>query len=103
MRVSELLGLVLIEAMASGAPVVASRLGGVPEVVADRETGFLVEPGNTDELRERLAQLLDDRTLADRLGRRARELVLERFTWAACAGRCLAAYEELREPHTAPR
>jgi glycosyltransferase involved in cell wall biosynthesis len=93
--VSELLGLAAIEAMASGTPVVASRLGGVPEVVEDGVSGFLVEPGNVDELRGRLAQVLGSRRLAARLGRNARERVLERFTWEACADRCLAAYSEL--------
>ena len=93
--ISELLGLSVLEAMASGTPVVASRLDGLPEVVRDGETGFLVAPGDTLELRERLALLLADRALADRMGRRAREVVLERFTWEACARRCLAAYEEL--------
>ena len=100
-RVSELLGLALLEAMASGTPVVASRVGGLPEVVEDGETGFLVEPGNAGELRERLRELLEDRALASRLGRRAREVVLERFTWEACAARCLAGYEQLA--HTGPR
>ena len=99
-RVSELLGLVLLEAMASGTPVVASRLGGLPEAVEDGETGFLVEPGNEEELRERLRQVLEDGRLAARLGRRAREVALERFTWEACAARCLAGYEELA--HTRP-
>ncbi len=93
--VSELLGLAAIEAMASGTPVVASRIGGLPEVVEDGVTGFLVEPGNVDELRARLAQLLADRPLAAQLGRRGRERVLETFTWDACAERCLAAYSEL--------
>jgi glycosyltransferase involved in cell wall biosynthesis len=93
--VSELLGLAAIEAMASGTPVVASRLGGLPEVVEHEVTGFLVEPGNTAELRDRLSQVLGDRSLAERLGRNARERVLERFTWEACAERCLAAYSEL--------
>jgi glycosyltransferase involved in cell wall biosynthesis len=97
-RVSELLGLVVLEAMASGTPVVSSRLGGLPEVVHHGLTGFLVEPGNVAELRERLAQLLHDPPLARRLGRNARELVLERFTWQACAMRCLAAYGELLNP-----
>jgi glycosyltransferase involved in cell wall biosynthesis len=93
--VSELLGLAGIEAMASGTPVVASRLGGLSEVVEHGVTGFLVEPGNTAELRWRLAQVLGDRRLARRLGRNARERFLERFTWRACADRCLAAYSEL--------
>jgi glycosyltransferase involved in cell wall biosynthesis len=94
-RVSELLGLAGIEAMASGTPVVASSLGGLPEVVEHGVTGFLVEPGNVADLRERLAQILGDPPLAERLGRNARERFFERFTWEACAGRCLAAYSEL--------
>jgi glycosyltransferase involved in cell wall biosynthesis len=93
--VSELLGLAAIEAMASGTPVVASRVGGLPEVVEDGVTGFLVEPGDVVELRERLAELLADARLAERLGRTARDRVLETFTWDACADRCLAAYSEL--------
>jgi glycosyltransferase involved in cell wall biosynthesis len=91
-RVSELLGLSLLEAMASGTPVVASRVGGVPEIVEDGVTGFLVPPGDVLALRERLAQVLGDPELARRLGQRARERVCERFTWAAVAQRCLAAY-----------
>jgi glycosyltransferase involved in cell wall biosynthesis len=95
--VSELLGLAALEAMASGTPVVASRIGGLPEVVEDGVTGFLVEPGNVAELRARLAQVLGDRRLAERLGRNGRERVLEAFTWEACAERCLRAYSELVE------
>jgi glycosyltransferase involved in cell wall biosynthesis len=95
--VSELLGLAAIEAMASGTPVVASRLGGLPEVVEHGVTGFLVEPGNVGELRSRLAEVLGNRPLAEQLGRNARERVLATFTWDACAERCLAAYSELVE------
>lgn len=93
--VTELLGLVLLEAMASGTPVVGSRLGAFPEVIQHGVTGFLVEPGNVVELRERLAELLHDPARARWMGRNARELVLERFTWKSCADRCLAAYSEL--------
>jgi glycosyltransferase involved in cell wall biosynthesis len=96
--ISELLGLSVLEAMASGTPVVASRLDGLPEVVHDGETGFLVSPGDVDELRDRVAQLLADRRLAARMGERGREVVLQQFTWDACARRCLAAYEELISP-----
>jgi glycosyltransferase involved in cell wall biosynthesis len=94
-EISELLGLVVLEAMASGTPVVCSAVGGLPEVVQDGVTGFLVEPGNVDELHERLAELLENRALARRMGENARALALERFTWEACADRCLSAYGEL--------
>ncbi len=97
--VSELLGLVALEAMASGTPVICSRLGGLPEIVQHGVTGFLVEPGNVEELLERLSELLGDQGLARRMGRNARELVLERFTWRACAERCLAAYQEVLRPN----
>jgi glycosyltransferase involved in cell wall biosynthesis len=93
--ISELLGLAVIEAMASGTPVVCSRIGGLPEVVEEAETGFLVTPGDVGELRDRLALLLADRGLARRLGDNARQLVLDRFTWERCAHRCLAAYAEM--------
>jgi glycosyltransferase involved in cell wall biosynthesis len=63
--------------------------------VVDGETGFLVEPGDQEALGDRLALLLSDRRLAARLGANARDLVVERFTWQACAQRCLDAYQEL--------
>jgi glycosyltransferase involved in cell wall biosynthesis len=93
--VSELLGLVLLEAMMSGTPVLASRLGGIPEIVRHGETGFLVEPGNELELRERLAELLEDPALVARMGRRGREVAEATFTWTACAARCLDAYTDV--------
>jgi glycosyltransferase involved in cell wall biosynthesis len=100
--ISELLGLAVVEAMASGTPVVASRIGGLTEVVRDGETGFLVSPGDVAELRDRIAVLLANRALARRLGDAARELVLDRFTWAKTAYRCLDAYAELLAPPRPP-
>ena len=94
--VSELLGLTALEAMASGTPVIASRIGGLAEVVVDGETGFLVEPGDLAALQDRLALVLSDRGLAARLGANARDLLVQRFTWRACAERCLTAYQALR-------
>jgi glycosyltransferase involved in cell wall biosynthesis len=93
--VSELLGLTAIEAMASGTPVVASRLGGLAEVVVDGETGFLVEPGDTIQLRARIEELLNDPQRARRMGDAARRLVIDRFTWDACARRCVDAYRQV--------
>ncbi|MFN2489353.1 MAG: glycosyltransferase family 4 protein [Actinomycetota bacterium] len=93
--ISELLGLSLIEAMASGTPVVCSRIGGTPEIVRDGETGYLIEPGDEEGLRARLEELLGNRRVARRMGEAARALVLESFTWEHTARRCLAAYGEL--------
>jgi glycosyltransferase involved in cell wall biosynthesis len=100
--VTELLGLSVLEAMASGTPVVASRTGGLPEVVRDGETGFLVTPGDVGELRDRIASLLGDPVLAGRIARQAREALLERFTWERTAERCLSAYAELVPSASAP-
>lgn len=92
---SELLGLSAIEAMASGTPVVASDVGGLPEVVAHEQTGYLVPPGDIGGLRDRLATLLHDGRRREAMGGAARDLACERFTWDACASRCLAGYENL--------
>lgn len=104
MATSELLGLSVIEAMASGTPVVCSRIGGLTEIVADGQTGYLVPPGDVDALRDRLATLLANRRRREEMGRRARATAHERFTWAACARRCLDCYEQLvggAQPKTA--
>jgi glycosyltransferase involved in cell wall biosynthesis len=68
-----------IEALAAGRPVVATRVGGVPDVVRDGEDGFLVEAGATDELADRLARLARDPDLREQMGRRGRERVLPRY------------------------
>ncbi|HWC38301.1 MAG TPA: glycosyltransferase family 4 protein [Acidimicrobiales bacterium] len=95
MATTELLGLSLLEAMASGTPVVASRLGGIPEVVEDGRSGYLVDPADPEDLRQRLAELIGNPRLARHMGDHAHDLVHERYTWEACARRCLDAYREL--------
>ncbi|MDQ3661600.1 MAG: glycosyltransferase family 4 protein [Actinomycetota bacterium] len=93
--ISELLGLSVLEAMASGTPVVASRIGGLPEVIRHGETGYLVAPGDVEELRSRIGELLGDAQKARRMGLAGRRLAVEHFTWEHCARRCLSAYEEI--------
>jgi glycosyltransferase involved in cell wall biosynthesis len=68
-----------IEALAAGCPVVATRVGGVPDVVQDGETGFLVDPGDTEALARRLAELAADPELRKRLGDEGRERVTSRY------------------------
>lgn len=88
----ELLPLVLYEAMASGLPVICTRIGGLPEVVEEGVMGFLVPPGDPDTLRDRIEWLLAHPREAEEMGRAGRQLVLERFTWEKVAERCLRAY-----------
>jgi glycosyltransferase involved in cell wall biosynthesis len=68
-----------IEAMAAGCPVVATRVGGLPDLIRDGETGCLVPPGDAQALAESLLRLLRDRETARRLGQTAQTVVRERF------------------------
>jgi glycosyltransferase involved in cell wall biosynthesis len=77
--VSEGLPVSVLEAMAAELPVVASRVGGVPELVADGENGFLVPPGNPDELAAAVGRLVEDRDLRRRLGAVGRVRAETRF------------------------
>ncbi len=77
---NEALSNVLLESMASGAPIVATRVGGTPEAVADGVTGLLVEPADSDQLARSIARLLDDPGLASRLGRAARKAIEDRYS-----------------------
>jgi len=69
----------VIEALASRTPVVATRVGGVPDVVRDGVDGFLVDAGDTAALAERLTRLASDRSLRERMGDAARERVVPRY------------------------
>lgn len=73
-------GIVVIEAMARGRPVVISRSGGMPEIVRHQEDGWVVEPNDADALADALLRLLQDRVLAESLGEKARRRVRAQFT-----------------------
>ena len=90
---------VALEAGAAGVPVVATAVGGTPEVVIDAETGFLVPPGDPEPMAGRIADLCRDADLRERLGRAARERMREHFTFEA-QGR---AYQRLFESIVAGR
>jgi alpha-maltose-1-phosphate synthase len=93
--VYEPLGIVNLEAMACGAAVVASRVGGIPEVVADGETGLLVPPGDAGALADALGELLADPTRAAELGQAGRRRAVAEFGWPAIAAQTVALYREL--------
>ncbi len=82
----------VMEAMASGVPVVASRVGGIPEIVADGKTGLLVTPGSPSELADSVVALLKDEERRRALGQAARTEVVDRFTWARAATETVQLY-----------
>jgi glycogen(starch) synthase len=85
------LPLVALEAAWMGRPVVATRVGGMAEVVCDEETGLLVQPENVDELASAMTRLLERPEEARRMGAAARRHVERQFGWEAC----VAAYDKL--------
>ncbi|MER6381234.1 glycogen synthase [Streptomyces sp. NPDC001118] len=97
--VYEPLGIVNLEAMACGTPVVASRVGGIPEVVDDGRTGLLVDTGDGFEagLARALDAVLGDPVAARRMGRAGRERAAREFGWDTVARRTTALYEEIRK------
>lgn len=86
------LPLVVLEAMAHGKPVVATRVGGTPELVADGETGLLVEPGDEDALAGALGELLRDPERARHMGEAGRARVRAEFDADALTARVLSLY-----------
>ena len=83
----ESFGLVLVEAMMFGKPVVSCKVGGIPEVVVDGATGLLAEPGDAASLESCLAQLIESRDLRDQMAASARKRYLEHFSPAPTAKR----------------
>ncbi len=88
---TEGISLTLLEAMASGLPVVATRVGGTPEVVEDGQTGLLVSAGRPDELAKAIAHLFQNPAKAMRMGQFGRRRVEREF----CVKKMIQAYEEL--------
>jgi glycosyltransferase involved in cell wall biosynthesis len=74
-----------IEAMAAGRPVVATNVGGLPDVISHRETGYLVAPGNVEQLASAITRVLKDGEATDRLRQNAREAVKHKFSVARLA------------------
>jgi starch synthase len=93
--VYEPLGIVNLEAMACGTAVVGSRTGGIPEVVADGETGLLVPPGDAEALAAALNVLLRDPDRAQAMGQAGRKRAIAEFGWPAIAAQTAALYAEL--------
>lgn len=92
---AEGLPMAILEALAHGVPVVASAVGGIPQVVQNDVTGYLVAPGDLDALTERLSQLLRDPVLARQMGHRGHDLIESKYAAPAVLNALGRAYEGL--------
>ena len=87
--------MVLLEALALGRPVVATRVGGIPEVITDGETGLLAEPADALSLAKCIQQLLEDNSMAARIGKAGRTRVEEEFTARTMAEKTIGLYKKV--------
>jgi len=96
------LGTSLLDAMASRLPIVATQTGGIPDVVIHGETGLLVPPHNPEALAQSILMLYCDRNLAVRLGQRGYEVVHQKFSAQAMAGKIIDLYERVASKKRIP-
>jgi len=94
-------GVGLMEAMAAGIPVVATRVGGVPEIVQEGVTGFLVAPGDVDALCEAVGKLLLDTSLCERMGLAAKEYAFRHFSHKKMISELEVLYQDLSKQNGA--
>jgi glycogen(starch) synthase len=85
-------GIVALEALAGGAPLVVARTGGLAELVDGTGAGLLFEPGNADELASCIETVLTDDALADEMRKHGADLLAERYSWQAIAGATASVY-----------
>lgn len=94
---SESFGVAVLEASSCSLPVIVSNVGGLPEVVDNEKTGFVVKSKNYEELSERLIQLINDKKLRKQMGENGRKLVLDKYDWKKCVSLMESIYKEILE------
>lgn len=90
---SEPFGMTVVEAMASGTPVVATRVGGMKEILAEQEAGILVEPNDAAALADAITRLIEDPDLRRAMGAAGRRIVQDKYTWDHVADAFRQIYE----------
>ena len=90
---------VVLEACACGTPVVASRVGAVPELIEDGKTGFIVSPRSISEIKQALVQLMENPYLRQRMGGQARARMAKEFTWDASCKKLEVFYKQVINSH----
>ncbi len=87
----------ILEAQATGLPVISTKVGGIPEFLVDNENGFLIDPGDSAQLTQRVLALLQDPKLAKEMGMRGRKLIEEKFSWRLITNQVIDLYHKLLE------
>ena len=86
-------GVVALEALAAGAPLIAARTGGLAELIGGTDAGLTFEPGNPDDLAHCIEMVMTDRDLAQQLSMNAKRLINERYSWSAVAHSLAQVYD----------
>jgi glycosyltransferase involved in cell wall biosynthesis len=89
------LGIVILEAMAAGKPIVATNVGGIPEIIESGQNGILVEAGEEGKLAGAIVKVLSDNPLARAMGENNKKKVRECFSWGVAAQKTERVYNEL--------
>jgi N-acetyl-alpha-D-glucosaminyl L-malate synthase BshA len=94
---AEGLGVVLLEAMACGTPVIGSNMGGIPDIIKDGYNGFLVPEKSPKDLADKIIELLSNKKMAEEFSVNGLKIVKERFSWEIVTERFYRLYEEILE------
>jgi glycosyltransferase involved in cell wall biosynthesis len=89
---SESFGVAVLESSACGKPVIVSDVGGLPEVVDNFKTGFIVEPKNTDQIADAMLKLINNQNLRIEMGKNGREKVINEYDWDSCVKKMIKEY-----------
>ncbi|MBC2103589.1 glycosyltransferase family 4 protein [Listeria booriae] len=91
----EALPMAILETMAHGIPNISTNIGGIPQIVQNKQNGILIEPGDTDTLEQAIATLLHDETTRDEMSQKAHEAVQAKFSIDACNAKWEQFYQQL--------
>ena len=87
----------ILEAQSTGLPVVSTRVGGIPELIIDSQSGLLTEPSDHEQLADAITKLLQDSSLAEKLSKKARQLVEEKFAWPLVTSQVIDLYQKIAQ------